>query len=176
MKILIGILVVLVVLVGVGFFLPTEYAVAKSVTIDAPPAKVHEYVGDLKKWDEFMPWTEDDPTIVTTFGDKTTGVGAHQTWTGKDGEGELTFTKSDPQSGIAYDMAFIMGETRAPSTSAMTYEKVDGGTKVTWTMEGDIADMMPPVLSGYMGLMMEGSIGDLFDRGLTKLKAKVEAK
>ncbi|MFG0315656.1 MAG: SRPBCC family protein [Planctomycetota bacterium JB042] len=176
MKILIGIVVVLVVLAGIGFVLPTEYAVAKSVTIDAPPAKVHEHVGDLKKWEEFMPWTEDDPSLVTTFGEKTTGVGAHQTWTGKDGDGELTITKSDPQSGIAYDMAFVFEERRAPSKSAITYETVDGGTKVTWTMEGDIADMMPPVMAGYMGLMMEGSIGEMFDRGLTKLKEKVEAK
>ncbi len=176
MKILIGIVVVLVVLAGVGFVLPTEFAVAKSVTIDAPPAKVHEHVGDLKKWDAFMPWAEEDPSMVTTLGEKTTGVGAHQSWTGKDGDGELTFTKSDPKTGVSYDMAFIHGDMRAESKSEMTYEEVAGGTKVTWTIEGDLADMMPPVLAGYMGLMMEGNVGEMFDRGLTKLKAKVEAK
>lgn len=176
MKVVIGILVVLIALVGIGFALPTEFAVAKTMKIDAPPEQVHAWVGELKKWDAWTPWAEEDPTMTTALGEKTTGVGAHQTWSGKDGDGELTFTKCDPQTGIAYDMAFINEDARAPATSEMTYEKVDGGTEVTWAMKGDTADMMPPVMAGYMNLMMKGSIGDMFDRGLTKLKEKVEAK
>jgi len=177
MKILIGLLVVLAIIAGVGLMLPTEFAVAKTVTIDAEPAQIHEYVGELKKWEEWTPWQEDDPTMVTTLGDKTAGIGAHQTWTGKDGDGELTFTKSDPTTGIAYDMAFILDEEKHPSTSAMTYKKVDGGTEVTWSMEGDAGSMMPPILGGYITkFAMVGSIEGMFDRGLSKLKEKVEAK
>ena len=175
MKILVGVLAVLLVLAGVGFVLPTDFAVAKSVTIDAEPAQVHAWVGDLQKWPEWGPWHEDDPTMVTTLGDKTVGVGANQSWTGKDGDGELTLTESDPATGIAYDMAFIMDGERYPSSAVMSYEKVDGGTQVTWSMEGDVGGMMPPVIAGYMNtFMMKGSIGDMFERGLAALKGKVE--
>jgi hypothetical protein len=175
-KIVIVLVLLVVLLLGVGLVLPTDYALARSLTIEADAAAVHEYVGDLKNWPEWIPWTEDDPTIKTTYGDTTTGVGAHQSWTAEDGDGELTFTKCDSGTGVAYDMAFIVGETRIPSTSEMTYEKVGGGTLVTWTMEGDVDGMMFRPIDGWMNIFMSGSIESMFDRGLNKLKETVEKK
>ena len=37
-------------------------------------------VGDLTQWPEWTPWQEMDPKMQTTFGEQTTGVGAHQSW------------------------------------------------------------------------------------------------
>ena len=159
----------------IGFFLPTAYAVERKVTINATPEQVHALVGDLKAWPQWAPWEEDDPTIKTTYGEKTTGVGASQSWTGKDGDGELTLTASSPTTGIAYDMAFIQGDMRAPAECAMSYQVADGTTTVTWSMKGDLASMMPPVLSGYMNLTMPSMIGGMFDRGLEKLKGIAES-
>ena len=174
-KLLIVMLVLLLVFVVVGLLLPTEYAVAAETTIDAPPEEVHEYVGDLKRWPEWDPWRDMDPTIQTTYGERTTGVGAHQSWTGDKGGGELTLTKADPQQGIAYDMTFVMGDLSAPAKAAMRYEPVDGKTKVVWTIEGDVADMTAPVIGGYVNLMMKSGIASSFHSGLEELKAKVEA-
>ena len=173
-KILIGLLVVIVLLVVVGFVLPTEYEIEERVTIQADAARVHELVGELKRWKEWSPWEQEDPSIVTTFGPTTTGVGASQTWTSESGDGELKFTQCDPATGIAYDMAFIMGETRAPSTSAMKYVVAEGSTEVVWTMEGDVRDFMPPVVGGYMNIFMKMSIASMFEQGLTKLKTVAE--
>ncbi|MFT5079683.1 MAG: hypothetical protein ACI9C2_000699 [Gammaproteobacteria bacterium] len=172
-KVLIGLGIIVALFVMVGALLTTEYVVEQRVTIKASPESIHALVGDLARWDDWAPWVEEDPSVVTTLG-TTTGVGASQTWTSDEGDGELTFTASDPAKGIAYDMVFIMGETRAPATCAMTYE-VDGeNTTVVWTMEGDMEDSMPPVLSGYMTLMVAGSIGAMFDTGLAKLKSELE--
>lgn len=173
-KILIGLLVIIVLLVVVGFLLPTTYAIEERVTINTDAAKVHALVGDLTKWDDWSPWKEMDPTIVVTLGATTTGVGASQTWTGDTGDGELTFTACDPATGIAYDMAFIMGETRAPSTSVMKYLIAEGSTEVVWTMEGDVRDFMPPVVGGYMNIFMKMSISGMFQQGLDKLKTVAE--
>ena len=173
-KILIGVAVVLVLLVVVGLLLPTEYTIEERVTIQADSAKIHEQIGDLTRWQEWAPWVEEDPSIVTTFGEKTTGVGASQTWTSDSGDGELTFTACDPATGIEYDMAFIMDETRAPATCAMKYVAAGEGTEVVWTMNGDEGDFMPPVIAGYMTVFMKGSISSMFQQGLTKLKEIVE--
>jgi hypothetical protein len=174
MKVLIGLAVLVVAIVLVGLMLPTEYSVNESVAIKASPEAIHAYVADLEKWDDWAPWLEEDPTIVTTLGEITVGVGASQTWTSKDGDGELTLTASDPATGIAYDMAFIMGDVRAPSTCTMTYEVDGDSTVVGWTMDGDIGDMMPAVMAGYMNIMMESTISEMFKTGLTSLKEKVE--
>lgn len=174
-NVLLVLLALFVAVVVVGFFLPTTYAVERRITIDAGAERVHALVGDLERWPLWTPWAAADPSMTTTLGDSTTGVGASQRWSGKDGDGELTFTESDPATGIAYDMAFIDGDLRAPAVSAMRYEPSGEGTTVVWTMSGDSADFAPPVVGGYVNLMMPAMIGDMFDQGLEKLKEVAES-
>ncbi len=138
-KLLIGLLVLILIAIGIGFVLPTDYRIEESVTIKTSTEKVHALVGDLTMWEKWAPWYEADPSIVNTFGDKTTGVGASQSWTSDSGDGELTFTRCDPATGVAYDMAFIMEGTRAPARCEMNYEAKGTDTKVIWTMEGTSA-------------------------------------
>ncbi len=174
-KFLLVVLLLIVVFVVVGALLPTEYSIERSIDVQAPPAAVHAHVGDLEQWPGWTPWLEQDPSIRVTLGEQTTGVGASQTWTGDSGDGELTFTACDPATGVAYDMAFIMGDVRAPSIGALSYRPAAGGTTVVWSMRGDVGDFMPPVVGGYMNLAMKASIAEMFDRGLAKLKTVVEA-
>jgi uncharacterized protein YndB with AHSA1/START domain len=166
---------VLLLLVLVGLFLPTTYDISRSITIDAPAARVHEWVGDLARWPEWTPWAEHDPTLQVTNGPQTTGIGAQQSWTGAEGGGKLTFTRCSPTEGIAYDMAFIHEGEDLPSKSAMLYREEGGATTVTWTLQGDGADFLPPVVGGWMNLFMKGAINAEFDKGLAKLKQVVEA-
>ncbi|MDJ0654502.1 MAG: SRPBCC family protein [Xanthomonadales bacterium] len=173
--ILISLTVLIVVVVAVGVVTPKDYSVVSTVTIQAPPERVHEYLGDLKRWPEWAPWHEEDPTIVTTFGPTTTGAGASQTWTGDSGDGELTFTRSDPKSGISYDMAFLSDGERFPATVTIDYADKGGATEITWVMEGSWKGIVPPVMDGWMKLMTPWMIGGSFDRGLANLKAVVEA-
>ena len=181
-KLIVIVLVLLGLVVAAGQVMSPECKLSKSIVIKAPMAKVHEYVGDLKNWPTWEPWTDKeaggDPTIKTTYGATTAGVGAHQSWTGKDGDGELTFTKSDPATGIAYDMAFIQGDTKIPSKGWLTYKAVDGGTEVTWGMDGnfDMSCLGGAIKWGRLMLpMMKGGIEDMFDFGLAKLKKVSEA-
>lgn len=163
-------LAIIVLIVSVGLFLPTTYRVERSVVIDAKPYEVHEYVGDLTKWDEWTPWKEEDPTIVVTRGGTTSGVGATQSWVGESGSGALTIINDSPEKGIQYDLVFEGGAY--VSKSEMVYHELqDGDTRVTWVM---IGDMEKPVIGGYLALMMDSMIGKMFERGLSNLKTKVE--
>ena len=62
MKILKILLLLVVVLalafVVAGLVFSPAYEVTRSIVIKAPPERIHEYVADLKRWDEFMPWKE----------------------------------------------------------------------------------------------------------------------
>ncbi len=173
-NVLIGLVVLVVLVIVAGLVMPTSYAIEKSVVINAKPEAVHAHVGDLKKWESWAPWFEMDDTIQTTYGATTAGVGASESWTSKDGDGELTLTRCDPTTGIAYDMAFIMEGTRAPSVCAMDYTTSGDTTTVTWTMTGDVSDFMPPVVSGLMKPLMSKEIGSMFEKGLENLKSTVE--
>lgn len=166
--ILIAVVGLVALLFVVGLMLPDTYHVERSVEIQAPAAAVHALVGDLRAWDEWTPWKDEDPTIVVTFGGATTGVGASQTWKGESGDGELTFTACDPATGVAYAMSFDGG--KYPSTGALSYEPVAGGTRVTWAMDGEGSD---PV-GRWFGLFMDRMVGPMFESGLAKLKAAAE--
>jgi len=159
----------LALLFAVGFVLPDTFHVERSVEIQAPPARVHALVGDLRAWETWTPWKDEDPTIEVSFGERTTGVGASQTWTGESGDGELTFTACDPDAGVEYAMAFNQGQY--PSTGALRYEPLPGGTRVVWTMDGE----SDGVVGRWFGLFMDGMVGPMFESGLAKLKAAAEA-
>lgn len=172
-KILLVVLALVLAFVLIGLFLPKHVSRTRTITINADRARIHALVANLEKWPDWTPWQEADPTVKTTLGALHTGVGASQTWTGKDGEGELTFTQCDPSTGIAYDMSFINGTKKMPMKSAMLYRANGAATDVTWNFEGD---MDIPVFGGWLVLFMGGSMDDMFDKGLQKLKAQAEAK
>ena len=160
--------VLLLAFVITGFLLPSSYSLERSVLIHASPEQIHQLVGDLRRWPEWSPWEEMDPSIETTYGSSTTGVGASQTWTGDSGGGELTFTQSDPLSGIEYEMSF---DGAFFSTGVVRYEVIPTGTQVTWSMSGE----MDNIIGRYMGVLMNSLVGPPFEAGLAKLKTGTEA-
>lgn len=165
------VLIILVVTIAViGLFLPAQYSVERSIVINAPPEKVNSYLEDLKKWDKWAPWKEEDPSIVVTLGEKTSGVGASQSWVGGSGTGALTITESLPDSGIKYDLLFD-GGTYECRGSIKYYGLKDGNTRVTWAMSGDMGKSLT---SGYFALLMDTMVGNMFEKGLKNLKNVVE--
>jgi hypothetical protein len=155
-----------VLVVFVGFLLPSTFEVTRTVVIKAGPEHIHEFTGDLARWSEWTPWLKDDPNLVVTMGDKTTGVGAGQTWRSGSNDGHLAFTRCDPAWGIAYDMAF--DRNTYESTGSLQYRPVDGGTEVVWTMTGDNG---MNILARYFGFLMPSMIGPMFEEGLTRLNS-----
>lgn len=165
------ILGVLVLFVLVGLILPSQFSVSCSEQINAPRERVHALIADLDQWEHWEPWREKDPTITVQRSDQTAGVGAHQTWTDKSGGGELTFTRSDPDYGIDYDLVFAKQHA---CKASMAHEPVAGDqVRVTWSMTGS-AKM--PVVGGYFARLLPLMIRPMFTRGLTNLKSVAETK
>ena len=136
----IGLAVIIVLVVGISFFLPKTYHVERTVSVDAPPAQVHRLTSDLQNgWPQWEPWGEADDTIVTTYGEITAGVGAYQSWSNKDGAGSLTLTMCDVAVGVEYDMAFNVDQYI--SKGKLSYTSTATGTDVTWEMDGDVNDL-----------------------------------
>lgn len=162
--------ILILVFVVLGALLSRRYHVARTVVVKAEPARIHPLVEDLKRWEEWTPWRASDPSIVTTFGPITSGVGASQTWTGEDGAGKLTITKSDPQKGVEFDLVFDHGDD-VPAKGWIDYTPVAGGTQVEWGLDGS---MEMPVVGGYFTLMADMMMGRMFEVGLDTLKKRVE--
>ena len=80
----------------------------------------------------------------------------------------MTVVESDPQTGVTFDL-WMAGA--APFHGKFEFEKVQGGTKVTWT---DWGDMGNPFFAWFT-LIMDSALGDKYlESGLADLKQVVE--
>jgi hypothetical protein len=164
--VLVLLLVAAFVVIG-QFVLDGKYDLSREIAIKAPPPEVHKQVGDLREWPNWLPFTKHDPSVNVTI-EKPTGVGANQHWTGKSGNGELTFTASDDEKGIEFDMLF---DKKYASKGSLSYAKAGDQTRVTWRMTGQNDEL----LGKWMAVLMPYMVGPMFEEGLTDLKNKVEA-
>jgi hypothetical protein len=157
--------------VGIGLILPRDYQVAREIFIAQPPSVIHPYVANLERWSEWTPWKDMDETIVTTVGDIKEGVGATQSWDGKSGDGRLVVTRSDPETGVAYDLFFDSDKWECKAS--VDYAAEGSGTKITWTMTGSVPT---PIVGGFLAKMMSNQVGIAFDNGLKNLTDLVQTE
>src|SRR3989441_12649343 len=124
-KVLIALAVIVVVFVVVVATRPSEYRVARTVTISAPAPAVFAQVNDFHKWDAWNPWAKMDPAMKETYGGAPAGTGAVYAWTGKNegGEGRMTPMESRPHELIRINLEFLkpFAATRTPGFTFKPY-------------------------------------------------------
>lgn len=169
-KILIFLVAVLIVLAAVGFLLPRNTRVQRSVSIDRPASLIYATVNSFQLFYKWSPWQNLDPNMRQTMEGARDGVGAKLVWSGNDkvGSGSQLITASTADRSVASDIDFgKMGVAK----STILLEPQGSSTRVTWTLD---VDMGASPIGHYFGLMMDRMIGKDYERGLSKLKALVE--
>ena len=159
----------IVVIIIVGLLLDNTVNVRRQVVIEAAPQAIHPYLSDLKQWPQWTPWKALDPSIKTTIGNISEGVGASQSWVGESGAGALTITQSSLDEGVIFSLNFEGDST--VYTSGITYQWDGKATTVTWYMTGN---MEPIIIGNYFAQLMDTFVGQSYQDGLDKLKALVE--
>ncbi|MCH2034528.1 MAG: GyrI-like domain-containing protein [Tenacibaculum sp.] len=149
----------------------SDYNVERSKVINQPISKVFNTVNDLKTWEKWGPWHDEDSTIVVTYGEKTVGVGASDSWTSKDGPGAMETISVEMNKSILQEMRFGDYE---PSEILWNFEDVDDGTKVTWTMRDDKAPFFFKMFSAMSG-GWDNMLGPMLENGLKNLDGVVKA-
>jgi hypothetical protein len=150
----------------------SEYTVTRSITVDAPPDRVHALVDTFPAWTQWSPWEGLDSDLKRTYSGAESGVGARYAWEGnrKAGAGSMEIVSSTPEQ-VQVQVSFLK-PFKSTSTSTFDLRPTGEGTAVTWTMRGRSP-------GGVMGLVskvlpMEKWIGKDFERGLVALKGAAE--
>lgn len=159
-----------VVVVGIGAFLPKDFRVERSTEIDAAPDVVFDQVNSLQSWSAWSPWIARDASIKNEFSGPEAGVGATVTWTSEEsGDGTQTITLSERPTRIEMQLDFgDMGQPNADWTFVPSGE----GVRVTWGLSGTAAGP----LGGYFAKMMDGWVGADYEDGLARLKKVAESR
>jgi len=156
--------------VAAGFFLPSSFAVQRSIEINAQPRKVYDLVVEPRKWKDWSVWTRRDPDMHITYSGPPFGMGAKWSWVSKsEGSGTMEFTRVDPDKSVEY--ALVFADFNMRSTGALRLEPAGNATRVTWTNNGDVGGNP---LKHYLAIMMDRMVGPDFEAGLANLKALAE--
>ncbi len=148
------------------------FAVSRSTTVIADPARVHGLINSFHEWTAWSPWEDLDPELQRDYTGSDSGVGARYAWSGnrKAGQGSMEITSSTPDE-IGLRLAFLRPFKSSNEVTFSLVPVVDG-TEVTWLMTGEQRGLM-----GLVGKVvpMDKLIGKDFEKGLTRLKAVAEA-
>jgi uncharacterized protein YndB with AHSA1/START domain len=157
----------------VGVFSPSEYRVVRSVVVDAPAGKVFEPIVRLPEWNQWSTRnTQSDPTLKYTYGGEPGSVGSYMAWESEVGStGKLTLMDIVPDSRIKYTLSMEGGKFHG--AGSITLNPVAGGTRVVWEDTGNLGNNP---LYKFMGLFMDAMLGADFEKGLKRLKANLEGK
>jgi effector-binding domain-containing protein len=177
-KLGLGFLGFITLLIAVSFLLPAKSHVERSLVIKASAEPVFAQVNNLKNWEKWSPWHKLDPKMKLTYEGPESGAGAKYSWTSdmdEVGNGSLTIKESKLNEAIVSEMNF--GDMGI-SYGSYKFEPVDGGTKITWSMDSDCSDMPWKwyVPSKYFNLFMDELCGKDFEKGLNNLKTIVESQ
>ncbi|KAG1661932.1 hypothetical protein GQR58_021207 [Nymphon striatum] len=172
LKKIVHILTILIVLfIVIGFILPQQQHVERSLEIDAPAEKIYPHLADPRMFSKWSPWSSIDPEMKTEFTGPASGEGAGMSWQSNNrsvGNGSWTITKAVENKSLEVAMDF--GD-QGGATSFFNLEPSNGKTKITWGFDTDAG--MNPVMR-WMGLMMDKLVGAEYAKGLETLRKLVE--
>jgi Polyketide cyclase / dehydrase and lipid transport len=170
--ILIALAVIVLVLVVIIALQPSDFRVARSTTVSAPPPAVFAQVNDFHKWEAWNPWGKIDAAMKQAYDGAPAGPGAVYTWAGNNevGEGRMTIIESRPTELIRIKLEFIK-PFAATNTAEFTFKPEGNQTAVTWSMFGEKNFMAKAV---HLFMNMDKMIGGQFEKGLASMKSIVE--
>ena len=143
--------------------------IERSITIAKPVDEVFKLVADFNSWKLWSPWLCQEPDCPVTITGAAQQVGHAQQWDGKRiGSGEIKLTSVEAPHRLDYALTFLK-PWKSQSAAVFLFTPENGGTKVTWQMQGRL-----PMYMFLMRNLMAALVANDFERGLAMLKERAE--
>jgi hypothetical protein len=154
-------------LIALVIGLSPQYTVHKSIKVNASRAEIASLVGDFSQWPKWQPWQAVDPSIKFTIAEPSQGVGAHQFWQSRFGEGEMTITQLD-NTQLSFNILFNQ-EHIAQGTIRFT----GAGNEVTieCSLQGEVNT---PIIGGYLALLSQYILNNTVTLALNNIKTHAQ--
>ena len=145
----------------------SAYTVSRSAFIPAPPEQIFPHVNNFRRWAEWSPWEDMDPTMERVYSGPEEGQGAQYAWMGnrKVGSGRMEIVESVEPRSIRIRLEFLR-PFKALNPTGFTFEPDSGGTRVTWSLAGDTKGAAK-IFALFVN--MDKMVGKDFEKGLARL-------
>ncbi len=171
---LVGVVALIVIL---SVSLSPKQHMERTAVINAQPSVIFEQVNTLKNCVKWQPWGMQDPNIKYTYEGPEAGVGAKVLWESeKMGNGSQWVIESEQDKHIKMGLQFA--QFGGTYSGDINLEPADGGTKVTWTYDGDVtgSGMASATMGKIMGMFIDSMLGADYEKGLSNLKTLAESQ
>ena len=173
-KIFIVLAVSLLLIIVIGWFLPSKRHLERSITVYTPPSTVFQEINSLKRWAYWSPWHDIDPHAITQYEGPEAGVGCTMSWSSENpkvGKGTQQIVVSEPNQNIILNVDFV--DWDGIITAGWKFEeRAEGETRVTWSNDSDNKGRL---FSKYMDLIIYPKLIKSYEQGLNNLKMHVES-
>ncbi len=158
-------LAIVITIIIVGFFLPSQITVQRSLVIRQPPEVIFTVLNDMRHFNQWSPWYARDPDAGYRLEGPAEGPGATLVWSDEKGSGagRLQIVASRPFSAI--NLVMELGETEADSFYRL--QPGSEGTTVSWGMRVEFGTF--DLTGRYIGLLLPGLLGKDYREGLERL-------
>jgi hypothetical protein len=157
-----------------GLFLPKDYDVSRTVTIERSNADVFEYARMIRNQEDYSVWWKMDPNQVNTYTGEDGTVGFVAAWKSEldsVGSGEEEIIALEEGKRIGFALRF-KEPFESNASSEMLFASTDSNsTTLTWNFKGD---MSYPFNVMQLFMSMEDMLGNDIEQGLNNVKAILE--
>lgn len=177
-KLFYSIVIIVIIFISIGFFLPKTVHVERSIDIDRPAVLVFTLVDGFATFNRWSPWAARDDSAVYHYSGPDIGVGARMSWQGDprlSGSGSQEIITSEPYSLIRTRLQFAR---QGVATAYYQIEPRAGGITLTWGFDSDVTEslnLVSGLMARYFGLLFDRWIGSDYEQGLASLKALAES-
>ena len=130
---------ILIAIIAGAIYIATKdgsYQIEETTIVPAPPSVVFDEVNNFQNWESWDPWNYEGR--ILKFSDTLSGQGAEFAWTtDNSGEGNVRTTGTLPYSSIEQDLVLDTEFGESESDVYWKFEEVEGGTQVTWGIQGE---------------------------------------
>jgi len=177
-KLLYSIVIIILIFLSVGLFLPRDIHIERSVSINRPAPLIFAMLNGYASFNTWSPWAARDPSAQYTLSGPATGVGAQMAWEGDPrltGKGRQEIIESVPPELIRIRFQF---ESQGEAIMYYRLHEQSGVTKVEWGFDTDVTrgqGLFGGIMARYFGLFFDRWLGTDYEQGLANLKRLAES-
>jgi uncharacterized protein YndB with AHSA1/START domain len=174
-KTILGFIAVIILLILIiALIAPKNYRVEREIAVNAPKAKVFDYVKYLKNQDNYSVWAKMDENMKKEFHGVDGEPGFISAWESDDkdvGKGEQEIMKIVEGKRIDFELRFMEPFKATDLAYIITTELYPGHTQVKWGFNGKMSYPMNLMLLVWD---MDQMLGEDLEEGLENLKVILE--
>lgn len=131
---------ILIVIIGFVIYVATlngSFQVEETQVIEAPVELLFDEVNDYKTREDWSPWIAENPNMIISYTQKTSGEEAGYSWKTDHSNGSISTVKVIPGKSIVQKMNFDTSYGKSTAEINWSFKETKKGTEITWSIKGE---------------------------------------